>query len=436
MKKTARLATLLSFAVATGFPGAHASEPETTPEPLTLGEAHAIALRNHPQVVMANLRGLIAQEEVKQNQAAYYPTAVAYADAVEAGNRNTIILAGAVTNSSVYDRVADGISVSELLTDFGQTRNRLASARLSAKAEIQNVAATDQQILLNVDANYFYVLQGEAVLRVARQTVDARRILVDQVTALERNQLKSALDVSFAEVAYEQAELLLQKAQGDADGAQAGLAASLGYGGARRFQPADEPPPPSAALSEDNLIDAAIENRPDLLRLGYERDAALRLARAEKDRNYPTVEAVGEFGNALSHDYRLPDKYAVGAVTMNFPLFAGGSYMAREHEAELQAQIAEQALRDERDNVSRDVRLAWLNFNTAAQRVSITEELLKHANEAFALAQARYRVGSSSIVELTDAQVNATSAQIADANARYDELIQQSILNYQTGSMR
>ena len=58
-----------------------------------------------------------------------------------------------------------------------------------------------------------------------------------------------------------------------------------------------------------------------------------------------------------------------------------------------------------------------------------------HANQAYALARTRYKVGSSSIVELNDAQVNATSAQIAEANARYDELIQRSILDYQTGTL-
>jgi outer membrane protein len=52
------------------------------------------------------------------------------------------------------------------------------------------------------------------------------------------------------------------------------------------------------------------------------------------------------------------------------------------------------------------------------------------------LAQVRYNVGSSSIVELNDAQLGATSAQIGEVTARYDELIQQAILDYQTGTIR
>ena len=173
---------------------------------------------------------------MKQNRAAYFPTADAYFDGVAAGNRNTRILAGGLNNPVIYDRVADGLGISELITDFGQTSNLVASAKLSAKAETANTAATDQQILLGVDINYFNVLQTQAVLEVARDTVKARQLLVDQVTALEQNKLRSELDVSFAEVALEQSRLILQKAVGDAEGAQAGLSTALGYREARQFE--------------------------------------------------------------------------------------------------------------------------------------------------------------------------------------------------------
>jgi outer membrane protein len=62
--------------------------------------------------------------------------------------------------------------------------------------------------------------------------------------------------------------------------------------------------------------------------------------------------------------------------------------------------------------------------------------LVRNAAEAYDLAQARYQIGSSSIVELSQAQLSLTAAQIADANARYNVLIQQAGLNYQVGARR
>ena len=405
-------------------------------EPLTLEQARETALRNHPRVAIARLQALVSEEAVKQAQAAYFPTADAFFDGVLAGNRNTRILAGGLNNPVIYDRLADGIGVSELITDFGQTKNLVAGARLSAKAEETSRAGTEQEIVLNVEVNFFNVLEARAVLGVAEQTVNARQLLVDQVTAMAKSRLKSDLDVSFAAVALEQSRLILQKARGDADGAQASLSAALGYRDAGQFELADVPARPGGVPDAASLIETAMNSRPDLIGLRYERDAAGRLAQAEKDRNYPALVALGTVGNAMSHDYRLPDKYAAGGIAMDIPLFEGGKYVARQHAAEMQARIAGETLRDREDIASRDVRLAWVNYNTAVQRFLTTEQLLKNADQAYSLAQARYKIGSSSIVELTDAQVNATSARIAEANARYDELIQRTILDYQVGILR
>jgi outer membrane protein len=81
------------------------------------------------------------------------------------------------------------------------------------------------------------------------------------------------------------------------------------------------------------------------------------------------------------------------------------------------------------------VRIAWLNLNNAVERLRITAQLVHHAAEAYSLAEALYQVGSSSIVELSQAQLALTSAQIADTNARYDVLMQQVNLTYQTGGI-
>jgi outer membrane protein len=79
------------------------------------------------------------------------------------------------------------------------------------------------------------------------------------------------------------------------------------------------------------------------------------------------------------------------------------------------------------------VRIAWLNLNNSRQRLTTTQQLRDYASQAYQLADARYRAGSSSIVELSQAQLELTSAEIANTSARYDVLIQESALNYATG---
>jgi outer membrane protein len=291
-------------------------------------------------------------------------------------------------------------------------------------------------VLLQVDTSYFGVLGAQAVLHVAQQTLATRQYLLDQVTELATNQLRSQLDVSFAEVQLQQARLLLETAQNNADAALATLSTALGYREFHPFQLVDASSASPATTNVADLVQAALSQRPELLSLRNQHDAALRFAKAQRDARFPTLEAVGVAGDAPTHDSHLPDDYAAGGVQISLPLFAGGLYTARQHEAELRAQSDVELVHALEDNVIRDVRIAWLNVTTALQQLQTTEDLVRNATEAFTLAEARYKNGISSIVELSEAQLNLTSAQIAEANARYGVFIQQANLQYQIGALR
>lgn len=242
--------------------------------------------------------------------------------------------------------------------------------------------------------------------------------------------------MSFAEVALGQAELLLQKSQGDTDNAMASLGAALGRKDTEPIVLVDDHREPEAPPGLSGLVATALSARPDLLNLRYQRDAAVSVAAAAKDASYPTLAAIGVIGNSFAEDNHLPDKYAAAGVQLSVPLFAGGAYLARQHEEEIRARVAADALREAENNAVRDVRLALVAVQTAYKRLSTTRQLLKNATQAFELAQARYKVGSSSIVELSDAQLNQTYAAISFANAEYDTQVQSAVLNYQIGVLR
>jgi len=405
---------------------------------LTLAEAQQLALQNHPQIAAADYRALAAQEAVKEARAGYFPTLNLYGAAVGTGSDdNTRILAGGLNNPSVFDRVAGGLALNQLITDFGRTANLTASSKFQAQAENQNAAATREQVLLQVDVCYFRSLEAQAVLRVAQAAFKTRQLLLDQVSALATNKLKSELDVSFAHVALEEGRLLRQKARNNTDAAMSSLSTALGYHGLKSFQLVEQALPTDAATNDvEEYIQTALGNRPELLSLRSQHDAATRFARSERDARLPTVSAVGVVGDSPAHDGRLPDNYAVGGIELSLPIFAGGLYTARQHQAELKAQADDELLRSAENNVVRDVRIAWLNVNNAAEQLRTTEELAQHAAEAFDLAEARYQTGISSIVELSQAQLSLISAQLAHADARYDVLIQEADLHFETGELR
>jgi outer membrane protein len=132
----------------------------------------------------------------------------------------------------------------------------------------------------------------------------------------------------------------------------------------------------------------------------------------------------------------VPGRYGAVGVNLSIPVFNGGLYHARQTEAQLKAKAASDNVSDLANRVTRDVRVAYLNAQTAFERLGLTEQLLKQAQLSLDLARGRYDLGLSSIVELSQAQLNLTAAQISSASARYEYQTQRAILDYQVGTLR
>ncbi|HTI73141.1 MAG TPA: TolC family protein [Candidatus Limnocylindria bacterium] len=403
------------------------------PQPLTLPEAEAAAQKNHPRISAAELRSLAVGETVTEARSAYLPSLSGNVTAATPAADNARIAAGGLNNPVIYPRAALGITASQLITDFGRTANLVATSKFYAKAANENVKVTAAQILLLTDTAYFAALEAQAVQQVASNTIVSRGLLLDRVTALAANQLKSELDVSFARVAYEEARLLQSRATNDLQAAFARLSNLLGYREAKTFALTDVDSTTNSLGEASPFIQAALAHRPDLARLRDERDAALKFAKAEQALFYPTVSAFGTVGDIPVHDEHLPDNYAAAGLNLNLPLFNGFNNTARKREAAFRAKAADETLREAENEAISDVRVAWLNVTNARERLEIQRQLSTTALSAFDLADARYRAGSSSMVELSQAQLNLTSAEIALASARYELLIQQAVLNFQAG---
>lgn len=405
------------------------------PQALTLQEAEQIAIKNHPQIQAATQLASVAAAQVQEARSVYYPQAYGSVTGVKAEN-DSRIAAGSMNNSIIYNRLADGVAVSQLVTDFGRTHELVKSSNLHAKAQQENVTATRADVLLAVNQAYFGVLKAQAVLQVAEQTVKSRQLVADQTGALQKNNLKSGLDVSFANVDLAQAKLLLIQAQNDVQASFAELSSALGYADQRTFQLADEPLPPAPPADVTPLLQEALRNRPEVIRQGFDVQSAQSFATAERDLWFPTISAAGAAGLIPYRQDTLDSRYAAAGFNVNIPIFNGRLFNARHTEASSQARAQQQYLRDLQDRIVRDVHTAWLNAGSAFQRLSVTEQLHAEATQAFELAQSRYGLGLSSIVELSQAQLNETQAQIMKVSAQYEYASQIANLNYQLGRMQ
>jgi outer membrane protein len=405
------------------------------PTVLSIKDAQTLAMKNNPQISVARLNALASLQVTREVRSSLWPTAQVDLTAVDTnpGNR---ITAGALNNPAVYQRAAAGAGVSQLLTDFGRTTNLVSSANLAAKAENQNALATKEQILLAVDQAFYNALQTQAVLTVAQQTVKDRQTVSDQVGALFQSKLKSELDFSFANVNLAQAKLLLLDAENNVNAAQAALSAVLGFPNLQNFQLVEDTttivtPPDNI----DDLINTAFTMRPEILALEFQSESAQKFQKAERDLLFPDIRALGVVGDTPVRNPLISSWYGAVGVNVDIPVFNGFLYTARAREASLRAQATQEKLRDIRDRIARDVRTSWLNAKTAYDRLAVTQQLLDQANLALNLAQARYKLGLGSIVELSQAQLQQTQAQISDVGAGYDYRLALAVLQYQTAGI-
>jgi outer membrane protein len=422
------------------LPAALPQDPNAPANPgnlrsLSLKEAEALALKNNPLISVAQLTALASQQVTREVRSNLWPTATGNLTGVDSHD-NSRITAGALNNPIIYQRAAAGVMVSQLITDFGRTKNLVSSADLSAKAANQNAAATKEQILLAVDQAFYGALQAHAVLLVAQQTVGARQTVADQVGALFKSKLKSQLDFSFANVNLAQAQLLVLDAENNENAALATLSMILGYRDTQNFQLIDDTTPmnpPSSNLQD--LVSQALAARPEILSLQFQEQAAQKFHNAERDLFLPNISAVGAAGDTPVRNPVLSNWYGAVGVNVQIPLFNGFLYSARSQESALRAQAAHDRVLDLRNQIARDVRTGWLNANAAYARLSVTQQLLDQANLAFDLAQTRYNMGLSSIVELSQAQLQQTQAQISNAQAAYDFRLGLAVLRYETAGI-
>ena len=419
------------------------AQPAPVPTPparmLTLKDAEATALQNHPQVQAAQHEVNYSNRQIVESRSAYYPNVTGDLTGSQANNLARIG-AGDLATSRLYTRFGQGVVIRQLITDSGRTQNLVKSSRLEAQASAQNAQATRYDVLLQVTRSYFDVLHAQAVVKVAEETVAARQLLSDQVTELANNKLRSQLDVSFAEVNVSEAKLLLLRAQDSVQQARAELGQAMGSDTPADHQLSEEQLPAGPPATAEELVAQALGNRPEVASLRFTRDAAYKFADAEKDLSRPTVSAiaVGGFLPFINTPATapIPAEYEGIAANVSIPIFNGHLFSARREAAVERALESDQRLRDQQQRIARDVRVAWASANDAYQRMDVTAQFLRQAALALDLAQGRYNLGLSSIVELTQAELNLTQAEIENLNAKYDYQTQYSALEYTIGLLR
>src|ERR1700741_3850379 len=309
---------------------------------LTRAEAEQLALKNNPRISIGRLLALAQHQIYRETRAAELPNFNGAITAVD-GNEGSRIGAGAVNAPRLLEHAGAGVTLSQLITDFGRTTNLVSFSKLLEKAQNANALATTQDIILATDQAFYNALQAQALLKVAQQTVNTRQSVQHQVDELTKSKLKSTLDLAFAEVNLSQAKLLQLDAENNVNATIAALTAVLGFDKQVNYELTEEEAQlPSPPPDVDVLISTALKQRPDLQALTYNQQASEKFRRAQHDQLYPTISALGLVGGTPVRpdcfggcfpNYFISSWYGAIGVNMSIPIFNGFLYTAESSEA-------------------------------------------------------------------------------------------------------
>ena len=382
--------------------------------PLTVDDAVATALNNHPQLVEAqeNLNG--AEARTGQAQSNYYPQISIVAD----WNKGRSYFAAQESIRSTEVGTA-GVYLNQTLYDFGRTGGAVDAARSNRAVAEKTLDLTRQDLTLRVKSAFYLLLSAQKQVAATMETVTVREAVYEQAREFFNQGVRAKVDVARAEANLFAAKTALIRAENNREIARLELANAMGMETLEECS-LTEPAATELLLPERaQLQGEALQNRGELQQLTALKAAASANIKSAKSSYLPILSGTASTGYA---DQYLPPTDHVWGVGLNLtmPLFSGFSSVEQVREANANLNVIEARLNNLRLQVIKDAEAAWLNCNEAAARITSTEMEVTAATESRLLAEGRYHEGVGNIIEVTDAQSKGVDAQTANIQARYD----------------
>ncbi|MGH9377232.1 MAG: TolC family protein [Terriglobia bacterium] len=324
-----------------------------------------------------------------------------------------------------------GLNLSQTILDFGRTKGQVEVSQAQFEAAEHNLQFVRDQIYYNVRAAYYTVIAAEDAVNIQKAAVkDAGRHL-DQARAFHQFGTVPGIDVTSEQLALANARLGLQQADESLDVDRSQLATTMGL-------PVDQAPEPSETLesprktgSLKQLLAEAEQSRQDLLAQFDQVKASMGNLLTAKAQLRPNL-SLSTFLDFRNLTWPLVYNWSLGQMLAQ-SIFAGGANRARVRGAQAQEVAAQEDVASLRLLVDQQVFSALSGLRLAEDQINNAAVADGYARENLALAEGRYKVGVGDVVELNDAEYQATQAALQLVSTRYDYQVASAKLDFVLG---
>ncbi len=448
---------------------------EPAPQRYSLGQAIQTALANSQTIDDAEYGYEIANQQVKEAWGSVFPDIFASASYSRNLLKQQIFLpaeffGGApgelrpITIGSDNNWTAQ-FTFSQPLFEYGVLVGLGAASRFRSLKE-EELRGTTQLVVLAVRQRYFDALLAAELLRLVEESMERIGATLDETRAMNRAGLASSYDVLRFEVEYASVEAQLERARNAVKARRRELLVEMGLNPGLDIElegslnEMDLQDPPSNSLANLEILrlagapDALLDQEQRLRELVLNQRSDLRQIRAsisleearlsaEKGEFYPRVSFFSNYNILAQEDGGLDffgegatSRYTTAAagLSVELPIFQGGSRFARVHEARNAVRQQETRLARAELDAGNEVRSLVDAVGEARQRAASQRRSVEQARRGFEIASVEYREGIGSQLQMTDAEEALRQAEFAYAQAVYDYLTARALLDMALGT--
>lgn len=447
-----RLSLLLLFVVFS-VSTAHAQ----TPQRITLQEAIDIALENNITLRQAENNMILQNAGVTSAQMDFLPNLNFGLN----GSRNT----GRqfVQETLSYDdltTLSSGASISSGVTIFDGLRNinNLRAAQTSKLSAEENLQRAKENVIFNTASSYLSVLLNQELLSIAKENLEASQKQLEQVQAQVEVGMRPMVDLYNQEALVANNEFQIVERENALNISIIQVIRILAIDPMQDYEfvtpGIDEENLEVKNFSLTQLIEQAMLNRSDLR--GTE--AQIKLSeynlRIARGAYLPTVSLSGSVSGGYSDQFRertpsgevvdvsyfdqITDRnrrYSIG-FNIQVPIFNRYNTKLNVQRSQVDYKNAMLDLEAKKLEINQEVRQAYNDYLSASKQLDTTERALLAASKAYETEQERYRVGASTLIELTQANAEFVSASSNRVQAVYRFVFQEKLLNYYLGQVQ
>lgn len=402
-----------------------------------------VALRNNPETRRAWEDSRAAAARYGRSLSTYYPEVSVEASA---GPSRFLFQNDPAPITVKQNEFQPQIELTWTLLDFGRrsadaeaSRQRLLAANFAFNRKMQDVVFAAQR-------SYFALDAAKGMLRAAEKNLELARSVREAAEERASLGLATQPDVLLTRQTDAKAVYDVENARVMVSDAQAALALALGIPANAPLEIADldaQPVPRNLAVAVDDVIDSALQQRPDLAaRMAQIRAGEAAVEKAKAD-FLPTIGFAGSYGediwryriNGAPRDNVASPDYAY-LLNVDWDLFKGFDRVNAVREAEAQRDAARAELANLQLETTAAVWKAYFNYRAARKKLEYADSLLRASQDAYDANREGYGLGLNTIVELLTGERDLANARYLVVQTRADLLTRSAELAWAAGAMQ